>query len=110
MFDALIEKRHNGYKPTDKHQTDLNADGLKNCKFDAEFVRSSRVRTGRSIRGLGLPTHCTRAERREVERILSEACAKLEGDLAGKYEPLKDMTDERQEQLIEEHLLYDKPE
>jgi len=111
LFDALIEKRHNGYKPTDTHKTDLNADGLKEgtCHFDAAYVRSARVRTGRSIRGLGLPTHCTRAERREVETILSTACGKLDGELAGAYESLKDMTTERQEQLIDEHLLYDKP-
>merc|ERR1719461_973336 len=109
LFDLIIEKRHNGYGPEDKHATDLNADGLQNGQLNEKYVRSSRVRTGRSIRGLGLPTHCTRAERREVEKILSQACAKLEGDLAGAYEPLKDMTDERQESLIDEHLLYDKP-
>jgi len=109
FFDLVIEKRHNGYKPTDMHKTDLTADGLTNCVFDGDFVRSSRVRTGRSIRGLGLPTHCTRAERREVERILSAACGKLTGDLAGAYQSLKDMTDEAIDKLIEEHLLYDKP-
>merc|ERR1719461_2499888 len=109
MFDAIISKRHNGYGPDDKHSTDLNADGLKNGMLPKDYVRSSRVRTGRSIRGIGLPTHCTRAERREVERILSAACAKLTGDLAGKYESLKDMSEERQDQLIDEHLLYDKP-
>lgn len=109
LFDAIIEKRHNGYKPSDKHSSDLTADGLKNADLPKEYVRSSRVRTGRSIRGIGLPTHCTRAERREVERILSLACSKLTGDLAGKYEPLKDMTEARQDQLIDEHLLYDKP-
>jgi len=109
FFDLVISKRHNGFKPTDMHKTDLSADKLENCVFDAKYVRSSRVRTGRSIRGLGLPTHCTRAERREVERILSTACGKLTGDLAGTYQSLKDMTDEAIEKLIEEHLLYDKP-
>jgi len=108
LFDLIIEKRHNGYKPDDKHQTDLTADGLKNGQLPAR-VRSTRVRTGRSIRGIGLPTMCTRAERRDVEKILSKACEKLEGDLAGKYESLKDMTEERQQALIDEHLLYDKP-
>jgi len=109
LFDAIVEKRHNGYKPTDMHKTDLTADGLKNAKFDEKFVRSSRVRTGRSIRGIAMPTYCTRAERREVERILSEACCKLGGELQGEYQSLKDMTDEAIEKLIDEHLLYDKP-
>lgn len=109
LFDKIIECRHNGYKPTDMHKTDLTADGLKNAKFDENFVRSSRVRTGRSIRGIAMPTYCTRAERREVEKILSNACGKLDGDLAGEYKSLKDMKDEEIEKLIEEHLLYDKP-
>jgi len=109
FFDLCIAKRHNGFGPTDMHTTDLTADGLKNGSFDEAFVRSSRVRTGRSIRGLGLPTHCTRAERREVERILEVACGKLTGDLAGTYQSLKNMTDEAIDGLIEEHLLYDKP-
>jgi len=109
LFDLIISKRHNGYKATDTHQTDLTADGLKGSDFDPAFVRSSRVRTGRSIRGLGLPTHCTRAERREVERILSTAAGKLTGDLAGAYEPLNKMTEARQDELIDAHLLYDKP-
>lgn len=37
--------------------------------FDENYVLSSRVRTGRSIRGLSLPPGCTRAERREVEKV-----------------------------------------
>lgn len=37
--------------------------------FDEKYVLSSRVRTGRSIRGLSLPPACTRAERREVEKV-----------------------------------------
>lgn len=109
LFDEIIKKRHNGYSPTDQHKTDLNPAPFENGVFDKDFVRSSRVRTGRSIRGLGLPTSCTRAERREVERIISEACKKLTGDLAGEYECLFDMTEARQDELIDAHLLYDKP-
>jgi len=109
LFDEIISKRHNGYKPTDKHQTDLNPAPLEGGDLPAAFVRSSRVRTGRSIRGLGLPTSCTRAERREVERVISQAACKLTGDLKGSYQSLKDMTEDAIDKLIDEHLLYDKP-
>ena len=44
---------------------------------------SSRVRTGRSIRGYGLPPHCSRAERRAVEKIAMDALATLDGPLKG---------------------------
>lgn len=29
LMDPVIEDRHNGYKPTDKHKTDLNPANLK---------------------------------------------------------------------------------
>lgn len=61
--------------------TDLDASKLKNAEFDEAFVLSSRVRTGRSIRGLRLPPSNDRAERREVERVLVNAVGTLDGDL-----------------------------
>lgn len=62
---------------------------------------SSRVRTGRSIRGLSLPPACTRAERREVERVVVDALSGLKGDLAGRYYRLSEMTEAEQQQLID---------
>lgn len=69
--------------------------------FDERYVLSSRVRTGRSIRGLSLPPACSRAERREVERVAVTALAGLKGDLAGRYYSLGDMTEHEQQQLID---------
>uniref|UniRef100_A0A669BL01 Creatine kinase S-type, mitochondrial n=1 Tax=Oreochromis niloticus TaxID=8128 RepID=A0A669BL01_ORENI len=77
--------------------------------FDERYVLSSRVRTGRSIRGLSLPPACTRSERREVERVVVTALAGLKGDLTGRYYSLGDMSEREQQQLIDEHFLFDKP-
>jgi len=78
--------------------------------FDERYVLSSRVRTGRSIRGLSLPPACTRSERREVERVVVTALSGLKGDLAGRYYSLGEMTDREQQQLIDvsaqSHLTY----
>jgi creatine kinase len=74
---------------------------LTSGNFDERYVLSSRVRTGRSIRGLSLPPACTRAERREVERVVVDALAGLKGDLAGTYYSLTHMTDQEQQQLID---------
>ena len=73
---------------------------LRGANFDEKYVLSSRVRTGRSIRGLSLPPACSRAERRETERVVVEALDQLEGEFKGRYFPLSKMTDEEQEQLI----------
>lgn len=129
LFDPVIKDRHNGYDPrTMTHPTDLNASKvlrlplssltpvrkpsltflysflhlqLTNGMFDENYVLSSRVRTGRSIRGLSLPPACSRAERREVERVVVTALAGLKEDLAGRYYSLGDMTEKEQQQLID---------
>lgn len=48
---------------------------------------SSRVRTGRSIKGYTLPPHCSRGERRAVEKLSVEGesrwlCSSMGGSLA----------------------------
>merc|ERR1711970_546514 len=110
LFDPIIEARHNGYRKTDKHKTDLDASKIKMDEpFDEKYVLSSRVRTGRSIRGYALPPWCTRAERRQVEKLSCEALSKLDGELKGKYYSLTTMTDKDQDQLIADHFLFDRP-
>lgn len=69
--------------------------------LDERYVLSSRVRTGRSIRGLSLPPACTRSERREVEHVVVTALSGLKGDLAGRYYSLGDMTEREQQHLID---------
>ena len=84
LLDPVIEMRHGGYKKTDKHKTDLDFTKIKGGKFDENYVLSSRVRTGRSIRGFSMPPHCSRAERRGVEKAVVDALDKLDGDFTGK--------------------------
>lgn len=79
LFDPIIEERHSGFKKTDSHKTDLDSSKIRGGKFDERYVLSSRVRTGRSIRGFSLPPHCSRGERRSVEHVVCEALAGLKG-------------------------------
>jgi len=109
FFDPVISGRHGGYAANAKHPTDLDHTKLKNFKLDDKYVLSSRVRTGRSIKNIRLPPVCSRAERRKVEKVVTEALANLSGEYKGKYYPLSKMTDAEQEQLIEDHFLFDKP-
>jgi len=109
LLDPIIDKRHGGYGPDAKHKTDLDYTKLQGGDFDPKYVLSSRVRTGRSIRGLSLPPHCSRAERRSVEKLSTDVLAGLDGEFKGKYYPLSKMTEAEQDQLIEDHFLFDKP-
>ena len=112
LFDPVIKRRHNGYDPTrDVHKTDLDPTHLTaaTVELDPAYVLSCRVRTGRSVRTFALPPFCTRAERREVERVARAALDSLDDEFAGTYYPLVDMTAAEQEKLIEDHFLFDKP-
>ncbi|NXI63145.1 KCRB kinase, partial [Anseranas semipalmata] len=48
-------------------------------------------------------------ERRAIEKLSVEALGSLGGDLKGKYYALRNMTDAEQQQLIDDHFLFDKP-
>ena len=75
LFDPVIEARYGGYPADAKHPTDLDYNKISNTLIDptGRFVISTRIRSGRSIRGFKLPPACTKAERREIERMLSTA-------------------------------------
>uniref|UniRef100_A0A8C5GCW5 creatine kinase n=1 Tax=Gouania willdenowi TaxID=441366 RepID=A0A8C5GCW5_GOUWI len=84
LLDPIISDRHGGYKPTDKHKTDLNFENLKGGDdLDPNYVLSSRVRTGRSIKGFTLPPHNSRGERRAIQDLSIEALASLDGEFKG---------------------------
>lgn len=57
---------------TDNHKTDLDVAKVLDDKLDDNYVISSRIRTGRNIRGICLSPHVTRGERRAVEKMVSE--------------------------------------
>merc|ERR1739848_879336 len=109
FFDNVIEEIHN-FRPTDYHpKPDLDHTKLRGGVFDPEYVKSCRIRCGRSVKGLCLPPAMSRAERRIVEKVVSDALAGLEGELRGKYYPLTTMKPEDQERLIEDHFLFEQP-
>lgn len=112
LMDPVIEGWH-GYKPTDTHNSDMDYTKLvlteeQARKFD-QYVVSTRIRAGRSIEGLALPPSTDRKQRRKVESLLVTALGGMEGELSGKYYPLGNMTKEEEQQLIDDHFLFQKP-
>ena len=61
---------------------------------DAKMIISTRIRVGRNLADYPLGPGITNDQRKEIEKKVSEALGTFEGDLAGKYYPLNNLSDE----------------
>uniref|UniRef100_A0A8C9N1V6 Creatine kinase S-type, mitochondrial n=1 Tax=Serinus canaria TaxID=9135 RepID=A0A8C9N1V6_SERCA len=100
IFDPVIKARHNGYDPrTMRHHTDLDAS-----------KSGTALRHGVKAGGESCVSPHTRGQTsRAVENVVVTALSGLRGDLSGKYYSLTSMTEREQQQLIDDHFLFDKP-
>lgn len=122
LFDPVISARHNGYAPDAKQPTDININNLLDIDIDPynKYVQTSRVRTGRSIRGFQLPPSMSFQKRRELESLVVKALKTMQGDLAGDYFPLSGsksyeekpngMSKAKQEELLAAGNLFQEPD
>merc|ERR1719271_1429726 len=122
LFDPVIDILHGGYKPDAVHPTDLDFTKLSTTSIDptGKYVISTRVRTGRSLRGLRLPPVCSKDERREVERVVTKALISFKDDMKGLYFPLAGsksyvpkpggMSFEQEDRMREDHFLFQEPD
>merc|ERR1719197_2298940 len=90
LFDPVISARHGGYAPDAKQPTNLNLNKLSATDIDPalKYVLTTRVRTGRSVRGFKLPPVISFEERRKLEALCVKGLLSMEGDLKGDYFPL----------------------
>jgi len=90
LFDPVISARHGGYAADAIQPSNMDFTKLSDTDIDPDckYVLTTRVRTGRSVRGFKLPPQITFEERRRLEKLVVNALLKMEGDLAGEYFPL----------------------
>jgi creatine kinase len=90
LFDPIISDRHNGYGPEGTQPTNLDIEQLSTTDIDPDckYVLTSRVRTGRSIKGFKLPPCISFEDRRKMEAIAVKGLMSMDGDLKGDYFPL----------------------
>merc|ERR1719440_1832037 len=90
LFDPVISARHGGYAPDAKQPTNLDIDKLSATDIDPDlkYVLTTRVRTGRSVRGFKLPPVIGFEERRKLETLCVKALLLMGDDLKGEYFPL----------------------
>ncbi len=107
LFDPIIEDYH-GFKASDKHLSNLNPNDLNasNPDDDNQYIISTRIRVARNLATYPLGPAISKNQRNEIEKLVSETLLSLTAELAGSYYPLKTMTKEIQNQLIEDHFLF----
>merc|ERR1712154_424858 len=105
VFDPLICEYH-GLAGDFKHTSDMDASKITSNVEPDVPVHSCRIRVGRSIQGFGLSPGITKQQRIDVEALMKNAFAKLDGDLAGNYYPLTGMEDIIRQQLVDDHFLF----
>jgi creatine kinase len=90
LFDPVISARHGGYGPEAHQPTNMDLTKLSDTDIDPEgkYVLTTRVRTGRSIRGFMLPPTISFEDRRRLEALAVKGLMNMKGDLAGDYFPL----------------------
>merc|ERR1739844_210060 len=105
VFDPLICEYH-GLAGDFKHTSDMDASKITANVNPEVPVHSCRIRVGRSIQGFGLSPGISKQQRIDVEALMKNAFAKLEGDLAGSYYALTGMEEGVRQQLVDDHFLF----
>ena len=72
-----------GHSFYDRHQSKIDPEMIQTAGFDPQLVTGCQISVCRSIKGLAFPSFCTRAERRQVERVIVRATQNLTGELEG---------------------------
>jgi len=108
IFHPVIADYHKVDIKTLKSIHDLgNPNDLEDLpeKFQNQVV-STRVRVGRTVKGYPMQGKMTREQRLDLEAKIKDSLMKLDGDMAGTYKSLTEMSYDERNALIEEHILY----
>lgn len=113
LYYPVIKGWH-GFDPaTQNHASDLDPSKLvqneEQTALFNKYVVSTRVRAARNVSGYALPAGTDDADRAKVCELLTGAFAKFEGDLAGTFYPLGDLTDEQRDMLLNNGYLFQIP-
>jgi creatine kinase len=108
LFNPVIAEYHKVDVATLKSVHDLgDPEALEDLSTDyAESIVSTRVRVGRTVKGYPMQAKMTPIQRVELEGKIKDALSGLEGELAGTYKSLNEMSADEKNELIAEHLLF----
>ena len=110
LFDKIIEDYHGFNSKQKQPPVDLGEGKtaqMKPLDPQGKYIKSTRIRCGRSLAGYPFNPCLTEANYLEMEGKVKKAFESFsDKELKGKYYPLDGMTKETQKQLIEDHFLF----
>lgn len=108
IFKPIIEDYHYGFVCTNPHpDLDWGAlDVFPDLDPDGKYIISTRIRCGRSIDGYPFHQRLTESQYIEIMEQVQAAVETLEGDNAGTFHILSEMSVEEKQALIEGHYLF----
>mmetsp|Transcript_16749 Transcript_16749/g.38712 ORF Transcript_16749/g.38712 Transcript_16749/m.38712 type:complete len:956 (+) Transcript_16749:55-2922(+) len=124
LFTPIIKDLHSGSAlgDTERHPFDMTPQKLSNARIDptGQYAVHSLLEVRRNVQGLRFLSCCSKEERREVERLLTQAMSRLRKDLHGVYLPLASsqshadkvggMTRHQEQRLIKAGVLFAAPD
>lgn len=112
LFEPMIKQYFNLniYHPG-KNYGDLskkeNRDELDLAAVDTDnTIVSTRVRVARNLQGFAYAAKISDKDRLAVEDSIVQTTKKFDGDLAGKYVYMKDLSAEEQAKMVNDHILF----
>ena len=111
LLRPIVKEFHGFDMGRDSHHAEVDSSRVRVANPDPEgdYIKSVRVRGGRQVMNMSFTTCASRAERRETERLLVEACGKL--GVPGSYETRAGMDPERLVALRDvKGLMFDDPD
>lgn len=113
LYYPVIKDWHGYDAENQTHPVDLDFTKLEFSDEQKEifqkYVVSTRIRAARNISGYSLPCGATAEDRANVEKVLKETFAGLEGEMKGTYYELGKLSEEDTKNLLEKGYLFQIP-
>lgn len=107
LFDPIIWDYHGVSK--DKTNTpDIRQLMLPHLDPKNKYIKSTRIRIARNLKGFNFPCHMTLSQRRKLEKKIITALGRLKEELKGNYYSFESIDDKELKRLKKENLWFQK--
>ncbi len=110
LFSPVIRAYHNheGNHISDFDKPDIPCLDLPDPDPEKEFIRSTRIRVARNLKGFPFPPHISSTQRNRVLEKIISATARLPQGLKGEFFFLNQLTENERNRLVDRKIAFPK--